>query len=138
MFFYYLFVVVYTKCALRSAGKREVWQSVWPGFESQVWISFNIIFPCMFVCRLSKVVHHTPSLSNVHASWEIRSRAWISRTRCALVNASAYYSKRSNGPRVFGPDYSKLYLHFGDFHPPWFAIFFFIFFSIVILFSLLF
>ena len=75
--------------------------------------------------------HHNP---DVHASWEIKARAWIQGTYYALVNASHMIQKSPTRPMLLG-QIARPIPPIWDFHPPWFAIFIF-YFSIIVLFIL--
>ena len=85
---------------------------------------------CAFSMSRHSVHLHNPV---IHASWEIKSKAGIQRTRCTLVNAQHATQKKSTRPCSSGPD---CWVHTSIWGlPPWFAI---LFIFLIILFSWLF
>ena len=117
-YFCYLFVIVYTKCAFGSDGKREVWQSIWPGFEPQVFSNFHVIFLLTITCSFA---HWSP--------WYISSsgqpRVCLRQSKGAKLMNTINSGQRcytlpgkSNGPMSYWAWISKAYLHIGAWTPP--------------------
>ena len=78
---------------------------------------------CAFSMSRHSVHLHNPV---IHASWEIKSKAGIQRTRCTLVNAQHATQKSPPGHAQVGQITESIPPNLG-LPPPWFAIFYFLF-----------
>ena len=135
VFFYIIWLLLYINNALiGSDGRHKDWQSSRPGFESQVFITFYVIFPYIIPCRFSASNYHTSLQSNVPRPLRDQSKGWDWRDILRASQRISMLAKKSNGSKSLLGQITGSIPHYWDFYPPWFAIsfLFILFFSILI------
>ena len=90
----------------------------------------NIIFPLTFTCSACAGDHHAPSKSSMPRVQLQEFKGVDCRNTIHVSQCASMLIGKVKWTQIIGPDYSRLHLHFGDYHPPRFAYFslFFIFF----------